>query len=720
MSRSLDLLFNPNSVVVIGASANPSRPGHRFAKRLLESTYGGDVYLVNPSGGEILGHPIYGGLEEIEKHIDLALLMVAPERVEGAIEAIGKRGVPFAIVFTSGFGEIGQAGEEAQQRLINLARHYQVNLVGPNCMGLFNLNRGLNLTGTPNVPRGQFSIVSQSGNIGLTLFEEAKKFDIGFSKFVHFGNQADIALHEYLNYLGDDPDTAGIVMYVEGLKSETGRELYEVARRVSLHKPIVAIKAGRGSAAHRAAKSHTGALAGEAKLYSALFEQAGIIEVDRLDDLLPVAEALVRCPPAFSDDVAIIGSGGGHSVLLTDALETRGLRVPEFNDAVKSSYKSVLPDWAPMTNPVDMTGVFTGDLKLFQHLNRVTLEKQADFGAIVNYGLYGAWPAGFVADPSGNTYESVAPDFGKQQAQLDTPIVFYSPYAGSGLRCFKNMREAGVPAHDSIERAATCIEALRSRGKFLEKLRPSDEDFRLAATVEGRPSGFLDSLISKGKSRPTVNLTEPEVYEILNEYGVQVVPHTVTEFSADAALAAARAIDFPVVLKLVTPSQSHKSDIGGVVVDIRSQEELQMAFRRLALNAQSSALDYAELSLQVSQYMPGGTEVIAGFITDSQLGRILMVGAGGVLAEAMSRTLFRLLPLNEGALRDVAERAASLAVSRGRQPVAPEHLATLLKKLQTIALHHPDIRELELNPVLCFSDNVYAADARAFLEALSD
>lgn len=702
----LERLFRPRSVAVLGASPDPAKPSYRFVEGLVDAGYRGAIHLINPRGGEAFGRPLLPSLERVDGEIDLVLSMLGPAQTPGAIAATARRGARFAVIFTAGFAEMSAEGAAQQAQMVADAHASGMRVVGPNCMGIFSLDCGLNLTGQLGLRRGPVGMISQSGNVGLTVWYEAPKLDIGFSKFIGFGNQADIPVHEYLDYMGQDPETGVVVMYLEGLQAGLGPEFVRVAREVSRVKPIVAIKGGRTPNAGRAAWSHTASLAGEARIYGAAFRQAGIVEVDRLEELLPVAETLVRCPPFRGRRIAVVGSGGGHSILATDAVELNGFEVPPFSAEVIREMRAKLPPWAPVANPVDMTGAFLEDLALFADLTRVALREPEAMGGSLNYGFYGFHDVS-VKDRNGLTYEGAAPRLGQVQRELGKPIVFYAPYARDGLACFRSMRQAGVPCYDSLDLAARCLRALRERAEILDR------------SAEGAASGPAPARagaahLAAAAARPGQNLTEPEALAFLGAHGLPV-PAFRRAATRDEAVAAADALGYPVVLKVVSPDVVHKSEAGGVILDLRRPEAVAAGFDAIAASVRGRIPRAAVDGVLVTPYREGGVEVIAGVVRDPQFGPVLAAGLGGIFAEVLGDTALRVLPAGRGEIAAMLRELRGfprLAGLRGRRPVDLPALEAVLLGLARVVLAHAEVAELDLNPILAFPEGVSIADAR--------
>jgi acetyltransferase len=707
--HSLERLFHPRSVALLGVSTTAAKSSYRFAEGLIASGFAGDIYLVNPRGGELFGRPLRRSLDEVQGEVDLVLNLLPPAHTPAAMAAAARRGARFAVIFTAGFAEMSADAAGIEARMIADARAHGMRIVGPNCMGVFSLDVGLNLTSQLGLQRGPIGMISQSGNVGLTVWYDAAKLDIGFSKFIGFGNQGDIPVHEYLEFLGDDPETGVVLMYLEGLRSGLGPEFLAIARRVAARKPVVLLKGGRTENGRRAARSHTASLAGETRILSVALRQVGIIEVDRLEELTAVTETLYRCPPFQGHRIAVVGSGGGHSVLGTDAVEFAGFEAPAFVPEVLRAIQAKLPEWAPAGNPVDMTGAFVDDMGLFAELTRIALGDPQGLGGSLNYGVWG-YPSPDLRDRLGRTYVDAAPLLGQLQTELGKPIVFYAPYAREGGAHFTRMREAGVPCYDSLDLAARCLRALRERSEALGRLaRP------LATGPAPHRAG--DAHLAAARGRAHRNLTEPEALAFLAAHGLPVPAHRVAR-SAGEATAVAAALGYPVVLKLVSPDVLHKSEVGGVALDLRDAGSVTAAFHRVAEAARQRMPGAAVDGVLVAPYRGGGVELLVGLVRDAQFGPVLMAGVGGVFTEVLADTALRVVPVTRADVGEMLRELRGyplLTGARGRTPIDLAALEALLLAVAGLALAHPEIAELDLNPVLALPGGLTIADARIIL-----
>ena len=707
--HKLNSLFYPRNIAILGASADPSRPGYNFMDTLVKAGYQGNIFPINPKGGELFGYPFYKDIEEIGEEIDVILNLLSAKNSVQVMNSVAKCSVNYIVLFTSGFAEMGNEGLVLQKELISAAKELGVRVVGPNCMGIANMDFGVNITSMKHIPRGPIGYISQSGNVGITSGHHAKMYDTGFSKLVFFGNQADICVHEYLEFFGQDENTKVIAMYLEGLRPGMGDAFVETAKRVSRQKPIVLIKGGRTLNAVRAAVSHTASMAGEAKIFSSVFKQSGIIEVDNIEDLIPAAETLYRCPVCKGRKIAVVGSGGGHSILMTDSLELSGFDVPPLSDETRNKVAEKLPQYAPVGNPVDMTGVYHKDLRLFSDLSRLAFDDSVGYEGVINYGAYDMLleDSSSFRDPQGLSFGEGLALVGELQREIGKPIIAYSPNATDQKCTFSPQRQSGVPAYDSIERAVNCMDVLYRRNQLLNEL---DIGEKTPFCVSKEGGTFFD----KGKKRENKNLTESEVLSFLKINKVEVLPYALTR-NCEEAKEAAEKLGYPVVMKIVSPDIIHKSDAGGVITNIKDAEEVESAFKEIIDRVKGEKAESNIDGVLVTPFVSGGTEMIVGVVRDLFFGPMLMVGFGGIYTEFFSDVEFIALPATEKEILTAMKRLKSFILLegfRGSKPCDIESFVTLLHQLGRIALAHPEISEMDLNPVLVSSEGTVILDAR--------
>lgn len=706
MSDFLKAIFEPKSVAVIGASSTPGKSGYFFTKELLLNGFEGKVYPINPKGGDIDGYPIYKSLDEIEERVDLALFVVSKKIALQSIEDCAAHKVRAGVLYTAGFAEMGKEGLILQDKMVEAARSGGMRLVGPNCMGVYSATAKLNLVGM-EIPKGHIGFVSQSGNVGITLWHDAMRYlDTGFSRFVGFGNQADIAAHEYLDYLADDPETKVIAIYIEGLRANSGMDFIETARRAAEKKPVVVLKGGKSNAGRRAATSHTGSLAGNDVLYSTAFKKAGLIEVKNLDELLPVAQTLMLCPVFKGNDLAVAGSGGGHMINCTDSAEKQGFNVPPFSEKADNEIASLLYDFAPKGNPFDQAGTFIDNLDVWSQTTRIALNEPNIGGAYVFGDLGGYMPelvsGGVNWDQSMFNLAQVGKETGK-------PIVAYSVSARDNYACNHTLRSEGIPVFDSPSIVARCLKALKERDEYLSNPVKIKKAIKNVINV---PEEFNNAL-----KREKKNLTEPEVYNFLEKNGIKI-PGWFFVHNKEEAIICAEKLGYPVVIKVVSPKIIHKSDIGGVKTGLSGANEVKNAFDNILKNVKKN-MPQAEIDGFVVAKQNSGFEFIAGTINDKQFGPSLMLGFGGVFVEVIKDIDFCILPASKDELISKIKNLKSYPLMNGARNMEKINFNALidtLYKISEITIQNNEIAEMDINPMFVNSEGVFISDARIILK----
>ena len=697
-SHPLHALFHPATVAVVGASSDPKKIGNRICRQLLAEGYQGTLVPVNQRGQEVAGVASVTNIRKWDGPVDVAVITTATDQVREAITDCAAHGVRFAVVHTAGFAETGPEGKALEDEIVQIARKAGMRLVGPNCMQMFNASASLNLIGTP-FPRGRIAMISQSGNLIRAVTEEFEQSGLGFSKFVSVGNQADLMIQEYLDYLRLDPDTRAIILYIEGLKPGTGRALIEGARRVTQTKPIVIMKGATTDAGARSAVSHTGSLGGHRRVFEAAMAQAGVLIAQRFDEFVPMADALSRLPTPKGRRFAVIGGGGGHVTISADALEKEGLVVPPFSPGAQKKIAALLPPRAAIANPVDFTGGSEREIAIHASIPEIAFDDGMD-GAIV-CGLY----AGYRLDLEfpGNTYVETSRLIGDLVRRSGKPIVLQSVYARRDHPSLAVLREEGVPTTDSVEQAAHALAALALLGEYRRRPLPAPPAPPQGLTIP-------EATVRRALMRPQRNLTESESLAFLDDAGIAAVPSRLAA-SADEAVAAADALGYPVVLKASSAEIVHKSDIGGVALDLRDATAVRAAHARIA------ALGHGGGAL-VAAYRPGGLELLIGAYRDACFGPVIMVGLGGIFVEALDDVVVRVGPVDRreaGEMLGGLKAHRLLGAIRGRPPRDLEALIDMIVAVGGIMEACPLVAELDLNPVLAFEKGAFAADARIIL-----
>ncbi|RMH23258.1 MAG: CoA-binding protein [Gemmatimonadetes bacterium] len=699
MPHSLDTVFRPRSIAVVGASRRPGTIGHQIVANLLRYDYQGVLYPVNPSATAVHAIPAYPSVTAVPGPIDLAVVVVPKEHVLDVVEECGQVGVGALVVISAGFREVGGEGVERERRLRERARHYGMRVVGPNCMGVLSNDPAvrMNATFAPSMPPpGATSFMSQSGALGVTILDYAAEFGIGVREFASVGNKADVSGNDLLEYWGADPDTRVILMYLESFGNP--RRFTRIAREVSRRKPIVVVKSGRTLAGARAASSHTGALAGGDRATEALLAQCGVLRADSVEDLFDLAIAFEVLPIPKGERVAVVTNAGGPGIMIADACEAAGLTITDLEEATRARLAEVFPEEASLRNPVDMIASATPESY------RVALD------AVLSDAHVDAAIAAFVP-PLGIRQEDVAAAIIEAAATHEDKPVLAVLMGREGLPQGRaELREAGIPTYIFPESAARALAALVRYGRWRER-RPAD-----TPAPRGDPDRvrrILEAARAGGRSR----LLEPEAMDVLEAYGIPVVEHAVVRDVA-GALEAAERFGYPVVAKAVSPDLVHKSDVGAVRVDLRTPEELGEAVADMLQRLASEAPDARVEGILVSRFLGGGRETILGMTTDPTFGPVLMFGLGGVYVEALGDVTFRVPPLDEGEARDMVRSIrghALLAGVRGDPPADEEALVDAIRRLARLVDDHPDLVELDVNPFLVFEQGAVAVDARITL-----
>lgn len=706
VETEIERIMDPDAVAVVGASTDETKRGYQTIETLQEGGYEGEIYPVNPSAEEIRGLAVYPTVSSIPGRVDLALIATPAEIVPQILEDCAETDLAGAVIIAVGFGEAGTDGAALEDEIVSLAREHGIRLIGPNTSGLINVHQGLNLVGADTVPEGDLALLCQSGNMAISLFTEAATRDgVGFSHYVGIGNEADVKFHEYLSFLDSDPETDAVVCYVEGMSD--GRAFLQQARAVAPETPIVVLKSGRSDVGKRSASSHTGSLAGNAAVSDAVFEQAGIVSVDRSDELLTVAHALSSLPSANGSNVGILADGGGHATLTADALAERGLSVPQFADATQDRLQELLPAAASVVNPVDVAGGTDEDQSVFVDCADAILA-DPNVDALMLTGLFGGYGIRFAEQYTAVEIEA-AGDLADLAVEHGKPLVVQSAYEGFDTEPHTVLRERGIPVVESLDVATASLDALATYGNRVAAATESS-DFRLQSADAGTT---LSESLDDGRTQ----LSEREAKRVLADDGFPVTPFEFVTTPTDARAAAAE-FDGPVAMKIVSPDIVHKSDAGGVALDVAPEAATETYDDLVA-----AAHDYdPEASLDgvlLSPMRKSGVELIVGVVDDEQFGPIVMCGLGGVFVEVLDDVAFRALPLTEAdarAMLDDIDAQEMLDGARGNPPVDRDAVVDLLLAVSSFVESTPAVSELDLNPVFADANGVEIIDAAITLD----
>ncbi|MGD8322146.1 MAG: CoA-binding protein, partial [Gemmatimonadota bacterium] len=573
LPHPLDPVLQPRSVAVVGASADPKKRGFQVLQALRESGFAGAVYPVNPRGGEILGQTVWTSVEALPEAPDLALICTPAATVPDAVEACGRRGTRGAVVLAVGFRESGEEGAALEERLLAAARRYGTRVVGPNTSGILNLPLGLNLIGARGVRPGSLSLLVQSGNMALALMNEVTaRSHEGIAVCVGVGNELDLRFHEYLDFLGRHAATRAIVCYVEGFRD--ARAFLQVAARVSRVKPVLVLKGGRSAPGRAAARSHTGAVAGEYERLRAGLRQADVVEVRRTDDLLHLAETLATQPAAaVGTGIAILSDGGGQGTLAADALADMDVPLARLSDATRETLRTVLGRAAAVTNPVDLAGAADADPVVFARAVEALATDPA-VGGVLLVGLFGGYGIRFATELT-EAEDAAAAAMAASMALRGKPLVVHSMYASHRSAPLVTLGEAHVPVVESLDVACRCIGEVWIRGHVLATpgWKPGGDPEAVAPGAGTRLRTLeADTGLARARREGRDTLTEPEARALLRDVGVPFPPAALCT-TPDEAAAAVEGMRTAVAMKVVSPKIPHKTEAGGVALGIDSRDE---------------------------------------------------------------------------------------------------------------------------------------------------
>ena len=702
--RNLDHLFAPRSVAVIGASLRPHSVGATVLRNILAGGFTGPVYPVNPKYDTLCGLRTYPGVKALPEAPGLAIICTPAATVPGIVRQLGEAGTRAAIILSAGLGAARDAqGRTLKQAALDAARPYVLRLLGPNCVGLLVPGIGLNASfAHTDASPGRIAFVSQSGGMVTAVLDWARSRGIGFSKFISLGESADVDFGDVLDYLASDADTTSILLYMEDLRH--ARKFMSAARAAARSKPVLVLKAGRMPEGARAAASHTGALAGSDDVYDAAIRRAGMLRVLTTEDMFAAVETLARARTRGGERLAIMTNGGGPGVMAADALGAAGGVLAALSPAAMAALDAVLPPTWSHANPIDIIG----DAPIERYCAALdVLLKDPDNDAV----LFIHVPTAIV--PSADIARAVAP-----LAVAASRNVLGCWMGGDGVAEARHVfSAAGIPAYATPEEAVSAfmqIAQYRRNQDLLMQVPPA-----VAVNVAGGrevAAQVVRAVLAAGRSI----LTEPEAKEVLAAYGIPVVD-TRTAPGVEAAVRAAAEIGFPVAVKILSPDITHKSDVGGVALDLDSGEAVRAAagrmLQRLGQLKPGARLD--GFTVQSMARRPQAHELIIGVATDPVFGPVILFGQGGVAVEVMADHAVGLPPLNAVLARDMVSRtrvASLLAGYRNRPPADIDAIVRVLVQVSQLVADIPELAELDINPLLADSDGVIALDARIRVE----
>ncbi|NIQ40443.1 MAG: hypothetical protein GTN81_17940 [Proteobacteria bacterium] len=708
MKRPFERVFNPRSVAVIGASEIPGKAAERRTRSLIEGGYGGKIYLINPKRPEIFSRKAYPSILDIDGPVDLVMVVIAPHLVSSAVADSIKMGAKGVIIITAGLGETGEGGKKIESEIIAMATRTGTYIIGPNCSGMYSASADMNFLGVPPIKKGPLSVIAQSGNVIDSLTHYAHMRGTGFSKIISAGNAIGVKFHEYIGYLKDDHDTKVIMLYLEEITE--GGDLIHVARETIRHKPIVALKVGRTGAGARAAASHTGSLVGDDLIVDAALKQAGITRVSNIDELFDMAEAFSRCPLPKGGRVAILSEGGGDNSIAADNAEKYGIEVPILSRATQDRIKPFLLEGMAVHNPIDYGGTAEENPHTITECSRVCMEDD-EIDALFITGFFGGFKD-IIAPHVAELEEKTAQELADIAQKYKKPVFLHSSFAREPIRSLEILRSQGIPVFDSSERTAQCLAALmryaydRKREFRLTIPKPNPEGQASAATI-------LKEVIAEGRR----SLIETESMELLRAHGIEV-PRVTLATNPKQAVRIAEEIGWPIAMKVVSPDIIHKSDAGGVKLGLNDPVQVERAFEEILASSVKLTKRSRILGTLISPMAPPGQECIVGMTRDRQFGPVLMFGLGGIFVEALGDVSFRVVPLAQDDIDQMVGEVKGVKILTGIRGEKPKDLSSIkdiIAKLSCIGIEHPDVQEVDLNPIIVHEKGATVVDARVIL-----
>jgi acetyltransferase len=699
----LDVFFAPKTVAVVGATEAAGSVGRTILWNLISSPFGGTVFPVNPKRPSVLGIKAYKTLAEVPAKVDLAVIVTPATAVPGIVGQCADLGIPGAVIISAGFREVGPEGAELELRTLAEARRGRMRLIGPNCLGVMSPLSGLNATFASAMARpGNVAFLSQSGALLTAILDWSLSIQLGFSAFVSLGTMLDVGWGDLIDHFGDDPRTRSIVLYMESI-GDDARGFLSAAREVALTKPIIVIKAGRTEAAARAAASHTGALTGSDEVLDAAFRRAGVLRVSQIGDLFDMAEVLGKQPRPRGPRLAVVTNAGGPGVLATDTLITHGGELATLSEETRQKLDQLLPPAWSHANPIDVLG--DADPARYASALEIAAADPGNDGLLV------------VLTPQDMTDPTLTAQALTRYAKLRDKPVLASWMGGAGVAAGVDiLNRANIPTFDFPDAAARAFcymwrssYELRALYETVAPLHAEREENRL------RAAAILEAVRSDGRTL----LDEVESKRLLASYGIPV-SDTRPAATADEARALATALGFPVAVKLLSHTLTHKTDVGGVKLGLESADAVARAFDaiRASVRERAGAEHFLGVTVQPMARLSGAYELILGASLDPQFGPVLLFGAGGQLVEVFRDRALALPPLNRTLARRVMERTRifrALSGVRGRKSVPLEELEELLVRFSDLIVEQPWIKELDVNPLLASSDGLLAVDARVVL-----
>jgi acetyltransferase len=691
----VDYLFEPRSVAVIGASQNKAKIGYRIVENIVSCGYKGEIYPVNPKGGELLGNKIYPNLSQIPDEVDLAVITIPAKLVFAAVKECAEKGVKHLVIITSGFSEVGNSEEE--RRIVRYAREHGMRVLGPNIFGIYSSAVSLDATfGPGGILPGHVAIITQSGALGIAMIGKTAAESLGLSALVSVGNKSDIDESDLLEYLAEDEATQVIFLYIEGVKE--GDRLVEMLKQVTRKKHVIVVKAGRSKRGAMAAASHTGSLAGTDEIFDSVMRQCGVLRAESVQEAFDWARFLADSPLPKGKEAVIITNGGGIGVMTTDACEKYGVDLYDDQKTLKETFSKVMPDFGSSKNPVDLTGQATAeDYERAMEAALANDEMHAVLSLYCETALFDAAELAPVLKKEYRRYR------GKK------PIVF-SLFGGKKVEVITSeLRKEGIPVFSDVYDAVSCLGALYRSWRNLNAPVESAEKVEI-------DTGAVETILDRARSEKRRFLLADEAQEVAKILGLSM-PQSIIACNLDEAVQAAEKIGYPVVMKVVSKDIIHKSDAGGVALDLVNEEEVVDAYQAIMRSCRAYKKDAVIQGVEVVEMVRPGVETIIGARQDVSFGPIVMFGLGGIYVEVMKDVAFRAAPISRkeahAMVADIRSYPLLLGV-RGEKRKDINSIVEVAVRLSNLIDRCRDITDIEINPLVVYDhgDGVKAVDVR--------
>ena len=700
--ENLDYIFKPKSIAVIGASSTVGSAGYRVFRNLIGSGYEGVVYPVNPKHESIQGVQAYPSVTDLPKVVDLAIISTPAQTVPDVLEQCGKKGIKGILIISAGFKEIGPDGVALEKKLLEIKGKYGLRIVGPNCVGFVVPYLNLNATFIGSMPeRGNIALFSQSGAVCGAILDWAQASKVGFSSFVSVGSMLDVDFGDLIDYFGMDIYTRSIVLYVESITD--AKKFMSATKSFARAKPVIVIKSGRFKEGAKAASSHTGAMAGEDAIYEAAFRRAGIVRVNDIEDLFNCSSILAKQPRPTGCNIAIITNAGGPGVLATDSVIEKGGSLAKLSDETMEKLNKVLPPTWSHGNPVDIIG--DGDEERYQKAIEICLEdKNVD-------GLLVLCVPQVVANP-----DKLAERLIDIARKTTKPIITSFMGEATVMHARQILNTNNIPTYDIPDEAVESYMYLYHYERHLAQLYETPEELHIKTPAHKETIKKILDAVEKEKREL---LNEIESKTLLELYGIKTTKPHVAE-NEDKAVQLAEKIGYPIVMKIHSPQITHKTDVGGVVLDLRCKEDVRKTFKEMTKRAKEKVPDAKILGVTIQKMIKThGYELIMGSKKDPVFGSAILFGLGGIYTELFKDRAIGFPPLNQVLAQRIIEKTKAyelLKGFRGLPPVNMTRVEETMVNFSQLIIDHPEIKEVDINPLIASGDDLIAVDARIIID----